>query len=608
MKYYYLLIIIPLLFIVFSRLDWDSESGVSRAADAILLPHKNNAWSMMRANTFKYPPLQYLTYDLTLNFNSEKTAINKKNLLINARRITAIQTFCCILITVFIGTIMFCLPVGICAGFIYSISPLSVYYGRTTNLEQPYMFWFLLSLACFAYLGTKAEENKKSIYVAFLPGIFSFLTLATKDPAYAILPLPFIITVTYLYRKFTKKFWLKTVIALIGGILIGFCIYSLIWLWAGGWGVFTQHYNWLTHEGVERYRSSETNIIKKCFITSYNAIKNMLLGIGPFIVIPGVISFLIYRQKHRFAYLLLLSPALGVLLFFLPAARFSYQRFWLPALPAFCIFTAYLLYQMIITKKKYLLSSCLIIIILLHSFQGAMVLNQLNFNVNVQRCNKDIQYIIKKSNTPMMVGVATLRPRFYVIYSKDKKHRYSVKALRNWTMSSLGRIYRKQVPISLDDISLHCLPLSIIITGPGAFPILTHTHGYQKVNTYRQKTYLPLYFNQTPPNEINLFVKVKASQPIAFSNTLDDYIMVLTGESKLFENSISAQHKIGHILPNFETVPENIYVTNIAITLMAISYYRCGRTKNALKAFKYALKRWPSKCNEENLQNCINAK
>ncbi|MGH7327063.1 MAG: ArnT family glycosyltransferase [Polyangiaceae bacterium] len=78
---------------------------------------------------------------------------------------------------------------GICAALVASTNVILTYYGQTTNLDVPYLFWASLSLLALAR-AVVGEEPRLLRRVA----IFGALAVATKDQAYALFVLTLPIT------------------------------------------------------------------------------------------------------------------------------------------------------------------------------------------------------------------------------------------------------------------------------------------------------------------------------------------------------------------------------------------------------------------------------
>lgn len=73
---------------------------------------------------------------------------------------------------------------GIFTALILALCPMFIYYSHTSNLDIPYLFWFVLGCVFYVRL---FEGGQTRDYVLF--GVCMALTVATKDQAYALLPL-----------------------------------------------------------------------------------------------------------------------------------------------------------------------------------------------------------------------------------------------------------------------------------------------------------------------------------------------------------------------------------------------------------------------------------
>ncbi|MDT8391065.1 MAG: hypothetical protein RRC34_11210 [Lentisphaeria bacterium] len=618
------LLLLMAVIVTFSNLDWGMPNTHSFASDAAFIPagHKGGM-EMMQANMNKYPPLQYLLYDLLVE---SKTPVETEEAMARrftrARLITACQTLGTTFAVIWLGWLLFSPGIGLLAGAIFALSPMTVYLGHTTKMDQPYAFWFIICLCGLIYLNhIQGQGREWFIYVAagLISGVTAFLALATKDQVYACLPLPYVITVVRAWREPNKKTFFLTVGALGAGILTGLAFYAGIWVYAGGFPVFKSHLAWITSEGVSHFRQFGGNQTSGLGTFLFKCCRDAFFGLGPGVAIPAVAGFLLLARKWRkkqgtltekAGISILLSPALSIAFFVIFITRFSYPRFWLPLLPGVCVLAAATClnsWGLSPQKASFLRIFCGLSIFF-HLLGGWEILHALENDPRLT-CRREFQKIQSTGEVGIKgpIGVAGMEWGAIFIQEKDAVGEKK-RAIRNWSNTKFGRLAKNQVPYFPDPLTLYCLPLPVIITGQQTQKeknVFVQA-GYEEIGVFEQQTLYLSRLEEFPKISLHVHVRKRKVEKPAITTPLWEQIMIGGAHSALFRKSTTSLKRLGQVLPPFDSSapPENLFIKNSDITLAGIAYDQAGRLQDAFKALHFAQTEWPSETNLNNLKIC----
>lgn len=215
-----------------------------------------NARAMMAKETFKYPPLQYLTVDWLTPRIAEKgmtpaQILEHRSARLEAMRwITASQELLTAFLVLFFALRILLLPLlpSLCAALSFLLLPLSLFYSQTTNMDMPCAFWFFASITCAVYAEYFAERKKIYLPLSLMTGILIGCAFCTKDQLYAAYLLPAAAFAVWKLRRHKQVVpALMPFFPWLAGFLISTAsIYLLI-----GKETFLPHFKWITGTGSD---------------------------------------------------------------------------------------------------------------------------------------------------------------------------------------------------------------------------------------------------------------------------------------------------------------------------------------------------------------------
>jgi len=194
------------------------------------------------------------------------------------------------------------------ASLITALTPPFLYYSKTSNLDVPYIFWFILAVYFFIRI---LKYHHTSDYILFAgTGVFS---ICTKDQAYALLILtPFIIVLSlYGYYKsrgqknaLVKSFInQKTISALVVGTFLFIGIHNWIFNFQG----FKRHVSLITGPAMgERFFSNDAAGLTGMFLQTLKHLKFILGWPVLLICILGFLYALSKKNKYPYVFWLLI--------------------------------------------------------------------------------------------------------------------------------------------------------------------------------------------------------------------------------------------------------------------------------------------------------------
>jgi len=223
-------------------INWGLPSPSSRgwAADEITPVAVMNGMEMKFSNGWsaRYPPLHF--YVLSLFYLPVYFLNALKILTVPGLPMNTIFFIIGRLISVFMGTfIVFMVYLCGCeiidkksalfASIITALTPPFLYYSKTSNVDIPYIFWFMIALYFFIRI---LKYHRTYDYIFF--SITAVFSICTKDQAYGLLILiPFIII--YSYHRHNRAHgkpnnWVKSLFnkKTISALILGTSLFALI--------------------------------------------------------------------------------------------------------------------------------------------------------------------------------------------------------------------------------------------------------------------------------------------------------------------------------------------------------------------------------------------
>lgn len=223
------------------------------------------------------------------------------------------------------------------AAFAASLSPLFVYYGRSSNLDAPYAFWVLAAIHAASGVLFAGQFGIGS-FIRF--GVFSALTVATKDQAYAFLiglPPLLVIAVrnsgvrqTLLASAFYRPLWLGLATS-----LLAFALANNLVLGSKG---FIKHVNKALDMSKEDVKWSAT--FAGQFGLFEESLEQLISGVGPLIALSVLGIVRLVRERRWMALAFLLLPLFTHHVFVLARILYCHPRFMLLPVMIAMIFAA----------------------------------------------------------------------------------------------------------------------------------------------------------------------------------------------------------------------------------------------------------------------------
>lgn len=610
-NFYPVFVIVLWAVLVLPGIYWGLPNPVGFEVDGAGIPRPHySGMDMMRAEAYNYPPLQYIIYDLISPPTKEKVKNLEEYVRIATGRmkrfrlLTALMTLGSAMLLYSMGGFFSLSPgMRLLIPFLYLSQGMSNYYAHTTNVDQPYMFWWILSLwGLFLYLRGVYEEHFSGkscryfiIFGSLIFGVSMFLSIATKDHSYA--SYPFLLYILFQIRRWKTSTSRYTWLVL--GVVMGGIIYASIYQVAGGKEVFLTHFRWITHQGVERFREVGGNPSER-LILIWRSLRDFWLAFNtPLLLLFAVgLGFWIRRIKKnewmKISLTVFLIPALSILLLFLQPIRFSTPRFWFPLLPGICIVSAYGINSFYTEKKKVSLIFSGFLVVW-NFLSGVEVIHILKNDPRIIT-RKEINKLIR--NNPVDIGV--MGASIGVRYALDpQSHRqYPVKTVRDWSFFHFGVISPTQISLLKDPFSVYPLSPPILMGYSLSQEEIAIFERMGYVLEKRIESIIPRLslFGGLPNYQIYIFsLKAFPSLPQPSKLNLEEQLLVIHFIKKRLRGNNFALKRIGELAQTFY-IPDlkNKTIDDEDIELLAIGYLLSGRGDSTLKAFDFLCENWPT--------------
>ena len=205
------------------------------------------------------------------------------------------------------------------------------YYGKVTNLDMPYTFWFAVSLLGYVRALTR---NAVRDYVLFAAGAAA--AVCTKDQAYGLYLLPILYLIAHRVRSVASGASGSPAVALLrdpalpAAAAAGALGFAVLQALPFNWSGLQQHFAYITDAGGA-YRmidsalpSGQAFLFRRTFdhLTWSMSWPGLLIGLAG-------IGLLLVRGQAATAVALLL-PALSYYVTFIAVVGYSYDRFMMP--------------------------------------------------------------------------------------------------------------------------------------------------------------------------------------------------------------------------------------------------------------------------------------
>ena len=207
-----------------------------------------------------------------------------------------------------------------------------VYHAKTTNLDIPYLFWFIISVYFFLRL---LKTRQRKYYLLF--ALTAVLTVCTKDQAYGLYALPPLFVLFSDWRAQKKAIPNLTVLRFISNrtyfyaVLAALGTFFLVYNLAFNWQGFLHHVQEITGPTSQNYRLYPNTLSGHLHLLG-RALDQIRFSLGwPLfaVCVAGLFKSLTSTPKNILL-LSLLSFAVPYDIFYIHVIGFNYSRYYLP--------------------------------------------------------------------------------------------------------------------------------------------------------------------------------------------------------------------------------------------------------------------------------------
>lgn len=606
-RFLYFLLFLLFFWSVFTffTISWDLPSKFTPETDGITPKLDLSAKEMMKNDTYKYPPLQYLIADfVTKNIpeqNLDKNTLEAKRSerILYYRIISSFMGLGSTILLFLAGIIFLKLPpiyslAGSC--FFLTLSP-ALFYSQSSNMDMPATFWFLASiffavLAEYFYSGKK----RKYIFTHLLASLCCACAFCTKDQVYSlyILPSLFLLFLKWKKEKNIQKIFYLCFLWGTTFLFTTLFIYFLI-----GFEVFLPHFTWITSEGSTPYAAAGQGAferLKLLFLSLRDLGKAMdtalllLFTVSAFGLLLKRKEYIKEEKIYSIASLVL-CILFSQFLFFCQVVRYSQVRYFLPVLPFLILFSFYIFYR-IWQDSPYKKNAqyFLFFLIFLQILTGAAFLHSL-VNSPLAQLKRELEASSIYKEVPIYTALARSGERYLQKMDGTIEKR---KCIRSWgTFTGLEKYGIKD--LFPDDLSLFLLPAQLIITKEKS-PFLESDSFVMAKQYAPKKKILPSLYDEEKKEEYIIYSRTGNSEkkdPLSDfkKKSLEEQIIKLAYLLTFHTNFSSNQMKtIGAALASFRQPDSKTFLIPSYIYGFLMDAYRlAGRRKDAENCRRFAL-------------------
>lgn len=606
---------------VLNGMNWGMPNPSSFATDAAALPNlRYSGLDMMRANVNKYPPLQYLFYsavseqenraDLSMSSYVRHTS----DRLLRFRLVTAVMVLFSAVLIVFISCFWLPLWGSLLAAVLYLSNGMSVYYAHTTNMDQPYVMWWLLSvygiiLYVKGYISKNDQKGSPWIYrsgvLLFWTGMFS--AVATKDQAYALYPGLIIALIAIVHFKKSIQqpvtrliFNLPNLIGLIWGAALYVGVY---WL-AGGWATFKLHWDWITNQGIKAFRQHGSDLTGRIGITLdslfnlYQAFNIPLLFL--FLAGTGIWFYTSYTKGKRgitndIAPWLTMAPAMSLIICFFQVTRFSYARFWLPVVPLACIASVYAIHFILRYSQHTALTGIVFsLLIFAHMAGGYEMVERLKSDTRIQTRETLASLDDRLPDETFTLGVLGSEFGKRYISNETTGEHHPVKVVRDWSTTEYGILTfeHRQISLTPHRFSILIVYPHLLVTNRSSMknPQELPNIGYELIHSIQKPAPLFNQFDRGGGPPISIYARKfnPGLHTLKSHLNLQEQLLIIHSLRDRLRWGKSRLTRAGLMLEDFRSPNiENTPIDRIDIRIAIQAYKLAERHTQAEKAAKY---------------------
>jgi len=233
---------------------------------------------------------------------------------------------------------------GILAAALIACSAPFVYYAKTANLDEPYLFWFALSLLFYVRL---LDRHRMRDYVLFAASAAA--AIATKDQAYGlyVLTVPVVVAALHAHRRAQGDGRLlatlvdpRLVIAAGVGLLVLLVLDNVILNPEG----FLAHLRVIAGPASYPFRMFPNDLSGHLALLR-QTVRHLAfaMGLPALLVCAAGVAAALARPRAHARWLFLLVPAVSYVATFLHVVLYEYDRFVLPLCLVLALFGGWLL-------------------------------------------------------------------------------------------------------------------------------------------------------------------------------------------------------------------------------------------------------------------------
>ncbi len=583
--------------------------------DTVPMNPAYNSKAFMQVDVYRYPPLQYLIWDWASppikppNPNSEAIVAISSKRIGQFRLVVSVMT---------LGTALalYVLASGwlklrqwsVIAPLVYLLNPCSLFYAHTTNMDQPYVFWFAWSwvILLWGYELRQVSPLKWHLANAVF-GILVACSFCTKDHVYASYLLPCLL----IYIP-TNKEMIKTKLIPLFYCLISFFItIAVIYKSAGGYNVFHGHFSGWTsvHASTNAFRYENSiagrgELLLKS-LTDVCVMLDWPTVIVSLMCVAGALFW--WNSDRRLRQLLIINLVLllSIHILFLQLMRFTFPRFYLPLIISLSLMIAYAAMKLH-HHFRFGWGVGLLYFILIAIIAGQLLHTLVNDSHIGLR--KRYPIIAQQSQNPPLLGLEGIT--FGKQYGQENGKTKEINALRDWSLSRFGFINMQQVPIAITPMFLALVSpdFAVLYQYDGSISPLMKKFHYQLDSVitppkpmipslfkgYDMPIY-PIYRKESPPVVVD---------PADITETFEQQLLIFQLTLRYGIDLQTLLQTFGRLcsefsppdIQNYSLEPEAIYYAILAYNLN-------GRMDSMHDAYRFFRETYPDSPYAENLES-----
>jgi hypothetical protein len=234
---------------------------------------------------------------------------------------------------------------SVLSALIWSTVLTVAYYGKTSNLDIPYTFWFALSLLAYLQVFDKGAPRDYLLFATC-----AALAVCTKDQAYGLLALPAPHLALHRARSLggplgglLRLARDRTILAALACGAAIFAVANNLFL---NWSGFIGHIDTITGGASETYRMTESASIVGQIWLFGRAIDQIVWSMswpGALLAAAGMVLACAQVGPTRRHLLLFLVPVASYYLTFIAVVGYHYDRFFIPVCLSLAVYAGYAL-------------------------------------------------------------------------------------------------------------------------------------------------------------------------------------------------------------------------------------------------------------------------